>query len=358
LGAVLTQGCGFHRRYWMADLAAGRYRGQMLTSPDGLPEATLVSALGRSWGMAVASMQYRAVGWGSHHWEVADAAGPRWFVTVDELENKRLSASEPLAAGFTRLRAALAAAMDLRACGRTFVVAPVPTRGGEPLTRVDGRFGVAVYPFVAGQSFDWGEFSSPAHRLSVLGLLVEVHTAPAAASRRALADDFAVPFRDELEAACAPDGIVADCGPYARPMSLLARQHAAPLQRLLARYDALVLEARAQGARTVLTHGEPHPGNTMLTADGWMLIDWDTALIAPPERDLWDLDPGDGSILDAYASATGTSPQPFLLDLYRLRWDLADIAVDVSRFRRPHAGNIDDDKSWELLSSLVKRVSG
>jgi hypothetical protein len=342
----------------MADLADGRYRGQMLSPPEGLPEAALVSALGRSWGITITSMQYRAVGWGSHHWEVADAAGPRWFVTVDELENKRLSASEPLESGFARLRASLAAAMDLRACGAAFVVAPVPARDGEPLARVDGRFGVAVYPFVAGQSFDWGEFSSPAHRLSVLGLLVDVHTAPPAASRQALADDFAVPYRDELEAACAPDGTVADCGPYARPMSLLVRQHAAPIQRLLARYDALVRQARAQGPRTVLTHGEPHPGNTMLTADGWVLIDWDTTLVAPPERDLWSLDPGDGSIHDAYANATGTSPQPALLDLYRLRWDLADIAIDVSRFRRPHAGNIDDEQSWELLSSLIKRVAG
>jgi hypothetical protein len=330
----------------------------VLTPPHGLSETVLVSALDRGWGMTVTSMQYRAVGWGSHHWEVADRAGARWFVTVDELENKRLSASEPLAAGFARLRAALSAAMDLRACGRAFVVAPVPARDGEPLARVDSRFGVAVYPFVAGQSFDWEEFSSPAHRLSVLGLLVSTHTAPPTASRRALADDFAVPQRDELEAACAPDGDVADCGPYARPLSLLARQHAAPIQRLLARYDALVLEARAQGTPMVLTHGEPHPGNTMLTAGGWVLIDWDTALIAPPERDLWDLDPGDGSMLDAYADATGTSPQPALLDLYRLRWDLSDIAVDVSRFRRPHTGNIDDDKSWELLSSLIKRVSG
>jgi spectinomycin phosphotransferase/16S rRNA (guanine(1405)-N(7))-methyltransferase len=329
----------------------------VLTPPDDLPEAVLVLALGRSWGMAVTSMEYRPVGWGSHHWAVADAAGTRWFVTVDELENKRLSASEPLDAGFARLRSALEAAMDLRACGAAFVVAPVPVRDGEPLTRVNDRFGVAVYPFADGQSFDGGKFSSPAHRLSVLGLLVGTHTAPPAASRRALADDFAVPYRDELEAACAPAGEVADCGPYARPVSLLARQHAAPLQRLLARYDALVLAARAQDARMVLTHGEPHPGNTMLTAGGWVLIDWDTALVAPPERDLWDLDPGDGSILDAYAQATGTSPRPSLLDLYRLRWDLADIAADVSRFRRPHTGSIDDDQSWELLSSLVKRVS-
>ena len=75
----------------------------------------------------------------------------------------------------------------------------------------------------------------------------------------------------------------------------------------------------------------------MLTPGGWVLIDWDTALAAPPERDLWSLDPGDGSILDAYAGLTGVTPQSAMLDLYRLRWDIADIAADVSRFRRPHA---------------------
>ena len=69
--------------------------------------------------------------------------------------------------------------MDLRACGAAFVVAPVPARDGEPLTRVNDRFGVAVYPFADGQSFDGGEFSSPAHRLSVLGLLVEHAYGPA-----------------------------------------------------------------------------------------------------------------------------------------------------------------------------------
>jgi spectinomycin phosphotransferase/16S rRNA (guanine(1405)-N(7))-methyltransferase len=119
------------------------------------------------------------------------------------------------------------------------------------------------------------------------------------------------------------------------------------------------MQARAAPARVVLTHGEPHPGNTMLTADGcWLLIDWDTALVAPPERDLWSLDSGDRTVLDAYASATGVTPRTLLLDLYRLRWDIADIAVDVSRFRRPHAGSVDDDKSWELLTSLIGRVSG
>jgi hypothetical protein len=330
----------------------------MLTPPADLPETALTEALRRGWGLAAAELTYRPVGWGSHHWAVTDTAGRQWFVSADELENKRLAASEPLAAGYARLRAALTAAADLRACGAAFVVAPVPAGDGEPLARVGDRFGVAVYPLIEGQSFDWGEFSSPAHRLGVLGMVAAVHTAPAAARRHALADDYAIPLRDELEAACDPADATPDAGRYAGPVALLVSQHAAAIQRLLARYDKLVAQARAGGDRAVLTHGETHPGNTMLAAGGWLLIDWDTALVAPPERDLWDLDPGDGTILDAYAAATGVVPQPLLLELYRIRWDLADLAVDVSRFRRPHSGTAEDDESFGLLSSLVEHLSG
>ena len=35
----------------------------------------------------------------------------------------------------------------------------------------------------------------------------------------------------------------------------------------------------------------------------------------------------------------------------------AYIAIDVSRFRRPHAGSAEDDESFGLLSSLVRRAS-
>jgi hypothetical protein len=329
----------------------------MLTPPADLPEALLGPALERHWGIRAASVRYRAVGWGSHHWAVSGEDGSRWFVTADELENKRLTQAEPLAAGFWRLRAALAAATDLRECGAMFVVAPVPARDGEPLARVSSRFGVAVYPFASGQSFDWAGFSSPAHRLAVLDMLAATHTAPPAARRRAHADDFRVPHRDEMEAACQPGADPPDRGPYSRPAARLVQQHAVPLQRLLARYDDLVAAARTHSLPAVLTHGEPHPGNTMLTPGGWVLIDWDTALAAPPERDLWSLDPGDGSILEAYAGLTGVTPQPLVLDLYRLRWDIADIAADVSRFRREHTGTEEDAKSFGFLSSLVSQAS-
>jgi spectinomycin phosphotransferase/16S rRNA (guanine(1405)-N(7))-methyltransferase len=99
----------------------------------------------------------------------------------------------------------------------------------------------------------------------------------------------------------------------------------------------------------VLTHGEPHTGNTLRTTNGWKLIDWDTALIAPPERDLWLL----GGDLTAYTAATGVAVQPELLDMYRLRWDIADLAIEVHRFRRPHTGTADDEEGFGILRTVL-----
>ena len=331
----------------------------MLTPPAGLSEQLLAEALDRHWHVAASSMTYRPVGFGSHHWEVADSGGTRWFVTADELHNKRVWLTEPLDAAFGRLHAALAAASDLRACGLSFVVAPVPAADGGPLARAGEDFGLAVYPFVAGRSFDWAEFAGAAHRDAVLDLLIAVHTAPRSARRRAMTDDYAIPHRDELEAAVdsATSREAGLAGPFAGPAASILAAHRAPIRGLLARYDNLAAQARSRPARSVLTHGEPHPGNTMLTPDGWRLIDWDTALVAPAERDLWSLDPGDGSVLARYGEATGVRPRSPVLELYRIRWDLADIAVDVSRLGRPHQGSADDEASWELLRSLVERVA-
>ncbi|MFD0658993.1 phosphotransferase family protein [Thermocatellispora tengchongensis] len=325
--------------------------GRVLTPPEDFHEDLLVSVLAHEWGVVAEAVEYRAVGFGSHHWEVGDGGGGRWFATLDELETRRAAMDEPLDAAYERLRAALGTACELRGHGHSFAVAPLPTHEGEPLARVKDRFGIALYPFVTSESFDYGEFATEEHRRAALDLVIAVHGVPPEERRRAMEDDFAIPHRDELELVTRAPESVRDLGPYARATAMLLGENAQAVTRLLGRYDGLVRAARARPR--VLTHGEPHAGNTMRTAAGWVLIDWDTALVAPPERDLWSLDPGDGSALAAYEAATGVAPDPETLGMYRLRWDLADIASFVNRFRRPHAGTPDDDKSWDFLCSLI-----
>jgi aminoglycoside phosphotransferase (APT) family kinase protein len=313
----------------------------VLTPPAGLPEETLEQILVREWGIPVKSLTYRPVGFGSHHWELVDTAGSRWFVTVDE----------PADAG--KLDASLRVAADLYATGHTFVVAPVPALSTGTTVR-NGPFTIAVYPFVDGTSFEWNAFTGPVHRQATLDMIIRLHTAPPIARRHARVDDFAVPHRDEVEAALRRPG--EQCGPYAVPAADLLAEHRRPLQRVLARYDELVLQSRGEPVRAVLTHGEPHSGNTMRTPTGWRLIDWDTVLVSPPERDLWLIEPGDGSIFAAYAEATGVLVRPSTIMLFQLRWALSDIAVEVRRFRRPHTGTQDDADGWEILRSVVTSI--
>lgn len=319
----------------------------MLSAPDDLTDATLAAALTREWGVAVAELDHRPVGFGSHHWAATDPAGGRWFVTVDDLETRRVSRADPLDEAGRRLGAALDAARALHDAGASFVVAPIPSAGGASVVRITARYAAAVYPFVDGESFGSGEFADEGHRTAVLDMVRDVHAAPSQVVARAIADDHGVPHRDVLELAldgAAPTGT----GPYAQRTADLIADHADAVRGLLARYDRLV--AGADRGRAVLTHGEPHAGNTMRTGAGWRLIDWETALVAPPERDLWHLGP---EMQQAYAAATGVAVLPQMLELYRLRWEIADLAAGVDRFALPHDGNADDDASWTIVERIV-----
>jgi aminoglycoside phosphotransferase (APT) family kinase protein len=324
----------------------------VFTPPDDLPEARLRAAVESGWSLRTAALEYRPVGFGSHHWALTDTSGAHWFVTVDDLRTRRFTLGESLTAGYDRLRAALTAAGALRAAGRDFVVAPLPARNGETAIRLGDPFAVAVYPLVAGESLDWDSFT-PSNRLALLDLLVAVHTAPPEVRDRALPDDYAIQLRELITATVDPG-----TGPYAQPAADLLAEHGPAVSQALTGYDDLVAAARTDPPALVLTHGEPHPGNTMRTPDGtWLLIDWDTALVSPPERDLWSLDPGDGSLYAAYAAATGTTLRREVLDLYSLRWDLTEIALCLAHFRNQHGTSADDKETWANLKDSVTAIA-
>jgi spectinomycin phosphotransferase len=66
-----------------------------------------------------------------------------------------------------------------------------------------------------------------------------------------------------------------------------------------------------------------------------VLIDWDTAALAPPERDVCLIASGPGDI-DHYQEAAGRELDPAVITLYRLRWYLDDLGSAIRMFRHRH----------------------
>lgn len=325
----------------------------MFTEPPDLPPSVLTGALADQWGFTAASLEYQPVGFGSHHWLATAPSGERLFATADDLIAKQRTAHDTADGVFGRLGHALRTALALRdEAGLTFVVAPLRTVAGQVAARLSGRYSLVVHPYVTGtEAGQDGEFTNPADRQAVVDLLTQVHRAQVSPPR---ADDFVVPHLDALQALIQQDHGAWRSGPYAQRAQDLLREHTGDLGTLIAAYHRLAGQAAAQPERMVITHGEPHAGNVIITADGLALIDWDTVLLAPPERDLWGLADDDPALLGYYTAATGTQIADEALSLYRLWFDLAEVGEYLTRFQSQHEDTADTEESWKNLQHHLR----
>jgi spectinomycin phosphotransferase len=323
------------------------------TRPDDLSEDHIRAALAASWDFHAASLRYQPVGFGSYHWLAADAAGRQVFLTVHDLTAMRTGAADTAEAACARLRTAFECAVSLRRDEQLeFVIAPLPAADGRAMRRLSARYTLAVCPYLADcEPGREGEFAA-ADRPAVLRLLAALHRArPRTAPQRW---DFALRNSGGLRAALASTSGPWPDGPYGdRARRLLAR-HAAGVTALMAAYDDLARQVQSRPGRLVVTHGEPGPWNILKTPDDFVIVDWDFVRLAPPERDLWEMAETDSSVLSAYTAATGRAVDPAPLQLFRMWYDLAEIAEYVCLFRDVHSDNEDAAESWKNLEFFLR----
>jgi spectinomycin phosphotransferase len=321
-------------------------------TPEGLEGSAVIAALRDGWDFDADVAQYATVGAGSYHWEVTDKAGRRGFVTVDDLDQKAwLGDTRDVA--LDGLRRAFDTAVALREGGLQFVVAPIPTRNGECLRRLDSRYTIALFPFVEGEAgaFGYYEDDDDGWR-AVVAMLADLHQATAGVGSELLRTaGLDLPGRHHLDAALLERDDVWTGGPLSEPARHAVRESAAELAELLTLADRLAAEAQKHGGAWVVTHGEPHAANVMRTSKGRLLVDWDTVALAPPERDLWMLVVGGGTdAADVYARATGTKVNDAAIDYFRLTWDLKDLAEYLMVLRSQHQENDDTVRHYQALT--------
>ncbi len=326
----------------------------VLTEPEDLDRSELKHVLEGRWCLRDPQLDYLAVGFGSHHWRATDSRGTSRFVTVDDLEASFRSTPDPDSA-FAALDRAFRTAAVLRDDARLeFVLAPLVDRDGAVIRRLSHRYAMTVSTLMDGESSEYGPYEAPEDRRVMGAVLGRLHAAtqlvPTDLPRR---EDFEVPSRAALVEALHDLDRHWDFGPFAEPARKLLQVSAPELERRLQEYDELVVRVREGSDSWVITHGEPHRANVIRDSQGGVhLVDWDTTLIAPRERDLQMVLDQDLTGWDEYSAFVGAVTLDHdALRLYRSWWDLADVAVFVAGFRRPHERTEDTVASWEILAS-------
>jgi spectinomycin phosphotransferase len=319
--------------------------------PPGIDERELARTLSDSWGLELAGLRYEPKGFGSYHWIGATPGGGRWFVKLDHLEDKPYLGGDPSSV-LDGLEAAYGAARLLRESGLGSVVAPVPARDGRILVPLGSRWALTVFPFVAGETGEWGVPGPVARRTRLARTLAGLHgtAVPSGAGLRRPGWD--LPGRAELEAALDGPAAAWAGGPFSEQARGAVVARAALIREWLDSYETLASTVAAAGLDPVVTHGEPHPGNVLSAGGEVRLIDWDTAALAPVERDMW-MFAADRDALAAYERASGRAVDNTAMDYYRLRWALSDLALFVAAFRREHGRNRVTEKTWTGLLAIL-----
>ena len=311
-----------------------------------ISDSDVAAALARQWALTVQDLSYLPVGFGGYHWLAVDQTGSRWFVTVSDLASPWVP----------DLRAAMQTAAWLATQARLgFVVAPAPTRAGQVVGSLDSRHALMLFPYLDAAPSSFEDPVDDGDRAAMIDMLARLHTA--------IPKGIQVPTRplelttrQAIDQALASLGVPWTGGPYAGPGRDLLARYERPLRQALARFDGLLDRVREAGGPYVITHGEPHPGNLLHTRAGLCLVDWDMTALARPERDLWWVISGDQDAA-RYSRRTGWTVNQDALALYRLRWDLDDVAGFLFHIRGPHQRTADTLVLWTELQKTLQAIT-
>jgi len=315
--------------------------------PADIRDSDVAAALARQWALTVQDMSYLPVGFGGYHWLAVDQAGSRWFVTISDLA----------ASWLPDLPAAMQTAAWLATeAGLEFVVAPVPTRAGQVVGTLDSLHALTLFPYLDAAPSRFEDPADDGDRAAIIDMLARLHTASPQGIRVPGQPLPLLAARQAIDQALASLSVPWNGGPYAEPGRDLLARYERPLRQAFARFDRLLDRVQKAGGPSVITHGEPHPGNLLRTRAGLSLVDWDTTALARPERDLWWVISGDQDAA-RYSRRTGRTVNQDALALYRLRWDLNDISEFLSEIRGPHQRTADTLVSWAGLQETLDAIT-
>jgi spectinomycin phosphotransferase len=213
---------------------------------------------------------------------------------------------------------------------------PIPARDGRFIRTFDG-FRMILFNYIAGETVGFGQWPDGLET-RLAGLLGRLHRSVAEIKLpHVMVERFALIFEDDLLRNLARlESVTAADRPGVRELANLLLPRKDELLGLLDRTHELQAYAIAANKPKVFCHSDLHGGNLMLDpADNLYVIDWEGAILAPPEQDLFFFAAHDDFwqiFLPAYEAEFGPAQlDSRILGFYYYRRTLEDLADWVNR---------------------------
>ncbi len=314
----------------------------MLEKPD-LPDEKLISCLQDRYGLQIVHIVFLPLGadLNTAVYRVDDVAGP-YFLKL------RRGIFDETTVAVPRL---------LSDQGIRQVIAPRETGERQLWTRVDA-FTAMLYPFIVGHN-GFETVLSDRHWVELGVALRGIHTAvvPHSLRQRVPRETYSPRWRDlvrtfqrRVEATVFDD-------PVAATLAAFLRARCDEISMLVERAEQLGNTLRERSLECVLCHADIHAGNVLVDANGALyVVDWDTLIVAPKERDLMFVGGGVGGVWHSareemlfYDGYGHVEIDPMVLAYYRYERIVEDIAVTCEQLFLTDEGGDDREKGLRRL---------
>ena len=253
----------------------------MLEKPD-LEDQLIIDCLQEEYGLRVAEIAFLPLGADLNTAVYRAVGGDRtaYFVKLRSGEFNEAAVTVP---------------KYLSQLGIQEIIPPLTTVSGRLWARLEA-FHLILYPFVEGlNGFErsltrqqWIEFGSA---------LKKFHCAyiPGAITGKVPAETFPAHYREAVKLVLARIEVETFTEPVAAKMAAFVKTKSAEIYDLVKRTEDYARILRDQRSPFILCHGDIHAWNLLIPVnDTFYMVDWDTLIFAPKERDLMFIGAGLG----------------------------------------------------------------
>ncbi len=230
------------------------------------------------------------------------------------------------------------------------VIAPLTTKTGALWAEL-APYKVILYPFVAGQhayknklsAQQWATFGSALKQLHLANIPAEITKAIPSENFSAHWRNTLKMFLQRAEAETFQDPIAAQLAEF-----LISKKD--ETLKLINQAEDFVQQLQTQAPEFILCHADIHGWNLLINGDGQLfMVDWDTLIFAPKERDLMFIGGGLGNSSYTpqeeealfYQGYGKTEINPTAIAYYRFKRILEDIAAYCEELFLSDAGGAD-----------------